>query len=162
MTLAVGSTAPSFQLSDTRGRRYSYPDDALGQPLLLVFFKSQCEACELALPYIERLRAAYPAGWTVWAVAQDPPEPAAAFAERHGIGCPVLVDWPNYEVSADYDPPATPTFFLIDGAGRVAYATYGFAKDDLNALSRLVAEHTGAEARVVAAADDGRPAFRPG
>jgi len=161
MPLEPGATAPAFRLMDTGGRYYAYPSDANGQPLLLVFFKTTCETCDLAFPYIRALREAYPAGWSLWAIAQDPPEPAGAYARRHGLGFPVLVDAPLFGVSALYDPPATPTIFLIADA-RVVYTTHGFAKDDINHLANLLAEYTGAEPRIVAPADDGRPAFRPG
>ncbi len=161
MPLATGGTAPAFGLRDTGGRRYAYPEDARGQPLLLVFFKTTCETCDLTFPYIRKLREVYPRGWMLWAIAQDPPEPAAAYAQDHGLDFPVLVDAPTFEASVLCDPPATPTIFLIKD-GRVVYTTYGFAKDDINELARLLAQYSGAEPRIVAPADDGQPSFRPG
>jgi hypothetical protein len=75
---------------------------------------------------------------------------------------PVLLDAPAYAVSRLYDPPATPTLFLVDRRGRVAYTTAGFSKDDLNELSRLLAMEIGAAPAVIAQAGDGKPDFKPG
>jgi len=158
----AGTRAAPFTLPGIDGRHYSLPQDSQDCPTLLVFFKSTCGTCDLAFPYINRLKDTYPEGWRLWAIAQDPPETAREYARRHGIGYPVLVDAPAYQVSKAYDPPATPALVLIDAAGAVAYATHGFAKDDLNELSRRIAAYTGAEARIVAPPDDGNPSFRPG
>lgn len=158
----AGAPALPFTLPAIDGRAYALPSDLQGRPGVLVFFKSTCGTCDLAFPYINRLQDTYPEGWHLWAIAQDPPETAREYARRHGIGYPVLVDAPAYEVSQAYDPPATPALVLIDAAGAVAYATHGFAKDDLNELSRRIAAYTGAEARIVAPADDGNPSFKPG
>lgn len=162
MTLEPGAIAPPFTLTATDGNRYAYPPDAAGQPLLLVFFKTTCETCDIAFPYLNRLRETYPRGWALWAIAQDPPPAAAAYAARHGITYPILVDAPSYEASRTYDPPATPTLFLVAPDGAIAYTTHGFAKDDINHLARLISAYVGADPVTVAPADDGRPAFRPG
>lgn len=162
MTLEPGTIAPAFTIIGIDGERYVYPHDAAGQPLLLVFFKTTCETCDIAFPYLNRLRETYPRGWSFWAIAQDPAEAAAAYASRHAMTYPVLVDAPTYEVSRTYDPPATPTLFLVAGDGRIAYTTHGFAKDDINHLARLVAAYVGGDPVTIAPEDDGRAAFRPG
>ena len=162
MALAVGSSAPAFTLTGVEGEVYSLSRSLSAGPVLLVFFKSGCGACDLAFPYINRLAAAYDDGWQLWAIAQEPPERARQYAERQDMKYPVLLDTQDYEVSKRYDPPATPTFFLIDPDGRVAYTNHGFSKDDLNEMSGLVAARLGVEAKEVAPAADGRPAFRPG
>ena len=160
--LETGALAPHFTLLGIDGKEYSLPKGAGGQPLLLVFFKTTCGTCDTAFPYVNRLREAYPEGWQLWAIAQDPPREAARYAESQGISYPVLIDAPDYTVSRLYDPAATPTFFLNDASGRTVFATYGFAKDDMNQLARLVAEYAGREPLIIAPENDGRPAFKPG
>lgn len=161
-TAALGSQAPGFTLNGVDGRTYSL-DQALAQgPLLLVFIKSGCPACDLALPYLSRLRQAYPGGWTLWAISQDPLGRSQEYAQRFDLPFPVLVDEAGYPVSKAYDPPATPTLFLIEANGRVTYSNHGFSKDDINQVSRLIADRLQVEARVIAQPDDGRPPFRPG
>ncbi len=160
--IEAGAPAPPFTLPATDGLDYSLAGGSQDGATLLVFFKSTCGTCDLAFPYVNRLRDAYPEGWRLWAIAQDPPETARAYARRHGIGCPVLVDAPAYRVSKLYDPPATPTLVLVDADAAIAYTTYGFAKDDLNEVSRRIAGYLGVEASIAAPADDSNPPFKPG
>lgn len=160
--LETGALAPHFTLLGIDGKEYRLPNSVGGLPSLLVFFKTTCATCDLAFPYINRLRDAYPDGWHVWAVAQDPPAAASEYARKLGISYPVLIDAPDYDVSRLYDPAATPTLFLNDASGRVTYATHGFAKDDLNEISHRIAELLDGEPVIIAQADDGKPAFKPG
>lgn len=162
MILETGAIASHFTLLGIDGREYSHPRDTAGAPALLVFFKTTCVTCDLTLPYINRLRWEYPDGWALWAIAQDPVDKATEYARRFGIDYPVLIDAPGYEASLLYDPPATPTVFVLEPNGRVAYSTHGFAKDDLNDISSRIARCVGAEPLVIAPAEDGNPRFKPG
>jgi len=163
VTIEVGARAPEFSLKGTDGRTYALAEAVARGPLLLAFFKTTCGTCDLAFPYINRFPEAYPTnGWSLWAVAQDPPAEANAYAASHGITYPVLPDVDAYAVSRAYDPPATPTLFLIDREGQVVGETAGFSKEDLNSLSAALAERLGAEPAEIAPAGDGRPDFKPG
>ena len=144
------------------GGEYSIPGSSGGQPVLLVFFKTSCATCDLAFPYLNSIRDAYPEGWRLWAVSQDPPGRSADYGRRFAMKYPILLDAPDYAASLLYDPPATPTLFLVGPEGYVQYATHGFAKDDINEVARRIAAHTGAEPRVIAPESDGRPSFKPG
>jgi len=160
--LETGALAPHFTLLGIDGREYALPNGLDGQPAVLVFFKTSCETCDVAFPYLNKLRETYPEGWRLWAIAQDPPDKARAYADRLGIDYPVLVDAPGYDASLLYDPEATPTLFLLDEKGRTEFDAYGFAKDDLNEIARRLAARLGREPVVVAPDDDGGPAFKPG
>lgn len=162
MALEIGTSAPEFTLEGIDGGTYSLRDALATGPTLLVFWKTHCAAVDLALPYINRLAATYQDGWQLWAIAQEPPDSAREYAGQHGMEYPVLPDTAGYGVSQLYDPPAAPAFFLIDRDGRVAFTNHGFSKDVLNELSGLIAARLGVEAKEVASADDGQPAFRPG
>jgi peroxiredoxin len=160
--LEIGALASPFALRGIDGREYALPQSLEGEPALLVFFKTTCETCDTTFPYLTRMREVYPTGWRLWAIAQDPAERAADYAKRHALSYPVLVDAPGYEVSRLYDPLATPTLFLVDRSGRVAFTSYGFAKEELNHISRLIANEIGAEPALIAPEEDGNPAFKPG
>ena len=163
MTIEAGATAPDFSLKGIDGETYPLSDALSRGPVVLVFFKTTCGTCDLAFPYINRLLDAYPGdGWSVWAVAQDPPAEAGRYASTFGMTYPVLPDVDGYPVSKAYDPPATPTLFLIDRGGDVVQETAGFSKADLNSLSAALAERLGAEPAVIAPAGDGNPDFKPG
>ena len=160
--LETGALAPHFTLLGIDGREYLLPNSAAGRPTLLVFFKTTCGTCDVAFPYINRLREVYPNGWHLWAIAQDPPKAASEYAHAQGIDYPVLIDAPDYTVSRLYDPAATPSLFFNDARGRTIYATHGFAKDDLNELAAFVARTIDAAPVIIAPANDGRPDFKPG
>jgi peroxiredoxin len=163
MTIEAGARAPDFSLRGIDGETYSLSDALSRGPVLLAFFKSTCGTCDLAFPYINRLREAYPGdGWSVWAVAQDAPGEAVSYASSLGMAYPVLPDVDRYAVSRAYDPPATPTLYLIDRGGEVVQETTGFSKKDLNSISAALAERLGAETVVIAAAGDGNPDHKPG
>jgi len=163
MTIEVGARAPEFSLKGTDGRTYALAEALARGPVLLAFFKTTCGTCDLAFPYINRFAEAYPTnGWSLWAVAQDPPQAAGSYAATHRMAYPVLPDVGGYAVSRAYDPPATPTLFLIDRAGQVVGETSGFDKAQLNALSVALAERLGADPAVIAPAGDGKPDFKPG
>lgn len=163
MTLEVGAIASDFSLGELIGEVHTL-SEALGRgPVVLVFFKTTCPTCDLAFAYINRLRDAYKDGdWELWAIAQDPVDKARDYAAGHGIYYPVLPDVDGYVVSKQYDPPATPTIFLIDPNGTVALESHGFDKVELNSLSQALAGRLGVEPVVVAESGDGRPDFKPG
>ena len=162
MILEVGALALPFTLLAIDGREYTLPGDLGGRPAVLAFFKTTCATCDVVFPYLNRLRDAYPDGWLLWAIAQEPPDRARDYAARFRITYPVLIDAPQYTVSKLYDPPATPTLFLIGPNGRIEYTTHGFAKFDVNDLAARLAGHLGVKAQIVAPAGDGRPDFKPG
>jgi peroxiredoxin len=160
--LEVGALASHFTLLGLDGREYSLPGSLDGRPAVLVFCKAGCATCDLAFPYLSRLREAYPEGWELWAISQDAPDRSAGYAKRLGITSPMLLDAPEFVASRLYDPPATPTVFLVGRNGRVEYSTHGFAKEDMNEIAVRIAGHVGAEAVVIAPENDGNPAFKPG
>jgi peroxiredoxin len=162
-TLAPGDQAPPFTLDTPDGQRHDLVDALRRGPVLAVFFKTTCGTCDLLFPYLNHLIEAYgDEGWHLWAVSQESPDRSRDYARRQEVRFPVLVDGPGWPASSAYDPPATPTLFLIAPDGRVEEASAGFSKDDLNAISTRLAAHLGRPPLTVAEADDGRPSFRPG
>jgi peroxiredoxin len=160
--LAVGEAAPPFALVDADGTPRALAEALATGPVVLAFLKADCAACNLAFPYLERLRHVYPEqSWTLWGLSQHPARAAQWFAKNTGVTFPLLIDAEGFPVSRAYDPEATPTIFLIDG-GQVRSVQVGFAKDGLNGLSTLLADRLGRPAAQVAPADDGKPSFRPG
>ncbi len=162
MILETGALASHFTLLGTDGREYGLPRDLGGRPAVLVFFKTTCRTCDLTFPYLNRLREAYPQGWAMWAVSQDAADRAVPYAAGAGIDYPVLIDAQGYHVSKLYDPPATPTIFLVGPDGRVEFSTYGFSKADINEMASRIAAHLGAPAQIIAQEGDGRPNMKPG
>ncbi len=160
--LEVGALASHFALLGTDGRDYSLPSDLEGAPAVLVFLRVKCPTCDVAMPYFNRLREAYPEGWHLWALSQDDPARTAEYQRRFRVEYPVLIDAPTLYASRLYDPPSTPTFFLVGSDGRIAYTSEGFAKEDVNELSTRLAAMLGVDPLEIAGPDDGNPAIKPG
>jgi peroxiredoxin len=162
-TLTVGDDAPRFTLDTVDGHTYDLAEALSRGSVLAVFFKTTCGTCDLLFPYLNHFIDGYGGeGWHLWAISQDGADRSRDYARRHEVRFPVLVDGPGWPVSSAYDPPATPTLFLIAPDGRVEETSAGFSKDDLNGISRRLAAHLGRPPLTVAEANDGRPSFRPG
>jgi peroxiredoxin len=163
--LSVGAQAPDFTLSGIDGRQYSLAAALERGPLLAVFIQTACPICDLAMPYLNRLAQAYAGGgWHLWVISQNDQQASQRYAQRFQPNFPLLVDDPadGWTVSRAYDPPATPTLFLIGPEGRLEFSGQGFSKADLNAAAERLAGHLGVQPAVVAERDDGNPDFRPG
>ena len=161
--LDVGERAPAFALADLEGQQHRLAEEPQQGPTLAVFWKSTCATCDLVFPYLQRLTETYGAGrWQLLAVAQEGPAESADFARRLGLTIPLLVEGEGWPVSKQYDPEATPTLFLIGPDGTIEMTSVGFSKEDLNEISRRLAEHLGETPQVIAPENDGNPPFRPG
>ena len=157
--LAAGDQAPPFDLPDLDGGRHQLDDT----PTLAVFWKPGCGTCHLAFPYLQRLLEAYPGGrWRLLAISQDRGQPSRDFARTYGLGFPILIEGEGWPVSRRYDPEATPTLFLIGPDGTIEMTSVGFDKEELNTISRRVAERLGETPKVIAEENDGNPPFKPG
>jgi hypothetical protein len=115
-------------------------------------------------PFLERLHDRYAGdGLTVRGVAQDSANITRSFARRYGLSFPILLDEDDYPISRAFDIMATPTVFLIDRDGAVAYTTMGFMKPGLGALGDAVADVLGKPHEpLVTDADADVPMFVPG
>ena len=76
----VGRPAPSFCLVDTAGTTVASETLWDARPALLVFYKSSCPTCQLAMPLVEPLFRAYGAQMAVVGISQDDVAPTRAFA----------------------------------------------------------------------------------
>lgn len=161
--LSAGERAPTFDLPDLEGGRHRLEDVLARGPALAVFWQPACATCHLAFPYLQRLAEAYPSGgWQLLAVSQDSARASGDFARQYGLAFLVLIESEGWPVSHQYDPEATPTFFLIGPDGTIEMTSVGFDKKDLNEVSRRLAERLGETPRVIAQENDGNPPFRPG
>jgi len=163
--LSVGAEAPDFTLTGIDGKQYSLSAALKQGPLLAVFIQTACPICDLVMPYLNRLAEAYGGqGWQLWVISQNDQEASRRYAQRFDASFPLVVDDPadGWTVSRAYDPPATPTLFLIGPDGRVQFSGEGFSKAHLNAAAERIAGHLGVQPAVVAEPNDGSPDFRPG
>ena len=91
---AVGTKAPPFRLPSSNGDTLDLKTATVRGPVVLFFYPKAdtpgCtkEACGFR-DAADRFRAA---GVTVWGISPDPPERVRKFAEKYGLGYPLLAD----------------------------------------------------------------------
>lgn len=130
-----------------------------GRPTLLAFVKDDCPTCDLTLPLLNRLRAA----WSerdvdVLAVSQT----AAGIdvlRARHSLEVELLDD-DALDASATYDVETVPHVLLADEAGQVLCEFVGFGRAEWRDLLTVAAERWGVATDVVAWEE--LPELRPG
>lgn len=165
-TIGTGAAAPALHmtLEDAAGTPHRIGDPLAQGPLLLGIYKSSCQASKTVFPFLQRLADRYAdAGLTVYGIAQDSANVTGSFARRLDLSIPMLIEGPEFPVTLAYDVVATPTVFLIDRDGSVAWTSMGFMKPQINELAETVARVLGQEPEpLVTDADADVPMFVPG
>lgn len=136
VALEPGQPAPDFSLLDQSGKTRSL-DDYRGERVILFAYPAAMtpgctkEACDFR-DSVEPLQAA---GYEILGISPDMPEKLRRFAERDGLGYPLLSD-PDHEVLAEYGAYGPKNLygrllkgvirstFVIDEEGRIAHALY--------------------------------------
>lgn len=112
----IGPAGEEVSLSDLRGRT-----------VVLNFWASWCEPCEVEAPVLESVARRYRAGGDVVVLGvdiQDLREEALDFISRNRLTYPSLRDGEDDAKNA-YQVPALPETFLIDPQGRIALKVAG-------------------------------------
>ena len=141
----VDDPAPDFTLPGTGGREYSLSEYA-GQPVLLVFYPGDdSPVCTRQLTsYSGDLAQFNELGAQVLGISPQDIESHQSFAERHGLGFPLLAD--TDKVVADLYGTLGPigfprrSCFIIDADGIVRYAHRAIAGLTFRPVSELLAE----------------------
>jgi peroxiredoxin len=162
--LTAGTRAPEFILPTIDGNSISLREALTKGPVLLVFFKVSCPACQYAFPFFERLyRANQGANVSVLGVSQDNAGDTRLFLKEFGVTFPVALDDPStFAVSSAYGLTNVPTLFYIDPSGEIEVSSVSWAKADVEAIhQRLAAYRQQTPASLWRNSEDVRE-FRPG
>ena len=132
-TLPVQSMAPTIQKGD-------FPPDLLGQTLdgreihlpdfkgkvvLIIFWKSWCDACRIELQEVKSLRYAFQNNFILIAINMgETPKIVNTFKRRYVLDFPVLLD-PQLKTSSSYGIHAWPTNVLVNQQGQVHFILVG-------------------------------------
>lgn len=116
--------APSWQLQTPTGETVRYPEDAQGQPTVLLFWPSWCPYSRALQPYVQDIWKDYrDAGVNVWTInIKEDGDPLQAMRER-GLSFPLLLK--GDALIASYGIERTPWFVVIDGQQRIVYTRPG-------------------------------------
>jgi peroxiredoxin len=157
--LAVGETAPDFELKALNGRTHRL-SNASGSVVVLNFWSVECPWAERGDELLLSLLEDWGSEVLVWWIdsnVNETPDRMRAEAEARGVG-PVLID-PDHAVADQYGAATTPHVYVIDGDGILRYRG---APDDVNwAQKEPKTDYLGP---AVAAAREGRspdPASTP-
>jgi peroxiredoxin len=135
-TLEAGERAPDVTFVSLAGEAVALEDLRGAGPLVLAFYKASCPTCQLALPFLERLRKG---GVRVFCVAQDNAATARGFnAEYEMVGMPTLIDpaGDGYPASCAFGLTHVPSIFYIEPDGAISWSSVGFVRFDLEGLGR--------------------------
>jgi len=160
VALEPGKNAPGIRLPDARGGGERRAD--FDRLTLLAFVKHNCPVCQMAAPYIEKFTGYAGPAFEVLAIAQDPAEPAAAFARHYGLSAPLALDEAPYRVSNAYRLTNVPTLFLVEPGGRIAETLVNWNRQGYNDFSEEVARRLGREPVTVVEPGDPVQDYRPG
>ncbi|MGO9411316.1 MAG: peroxiredoxin family protein [Spirochaetia bacterium] len=132
--LAVGSTAPDFNLESAAGQKVRL-SDFRGKTVLLEFYATWCPHCQAEAPHLKSLMATLPASsFTMLQVVADSEDAASllAFDTYYGMVTPALMD-PGSTPGSYYHQGSTgpvtlqyriavfPTFYVINPKGRISW-----------------------------------------
>lgn len=136
--LEIGDAAPDFSIRDPEGFPYRFSEEKGKRPVLLVFWSIFCEPCRIEMPIVQKVHGRHKdSGLDVVAIALDG-EPlkgsVLGFVRQEGYTFKVLIDELDskemFKAADPYGVAGTPTIYLIDRTGRVAFAKAGRLKEE--------------------------------
>jgi thiol-disulfide isomerase/thioredoxin len=140
--LAPGMQAPAFTLETPPGPKVSLAS-LRGKVVLLEFFATWCPHCAAEAPHLKTIYAALPHSRYAFVAVNADSETAPSVLAYHiyfGFPFPAVLDpggksgsfhhhGSRGTVSLAYRVPSYPTFYVLDGKGRVAWAGTGEQPD---------------------------------
>lgn len=122
----VGAPAPNFTLETLDGKKVSLADYR-GKAVLVNFWATWCEPCNVEMPWLVDLHKKYASqGFEILGVSMDDigPKDIAKFAQDKGINYPVLIG--QDAVSDAYGGiPFLPGNFYVDRNGKIIDKAFG-------------------------------------
>jgi len=138
--------APAWQLQTPDGKVVRYPQDAQGQPTVLLFWPSWCPYSRALQPYVQDIWRDYrDRGVHVWTInIKETGDPVQTLRER-GLEFPLLIK--GDALIQSYGIERTPWLVVIDGQQRIVYtrpsrspSPIEVAKNAREALNRLLGD----------------------
>ncbi len=124
--LAVGQTAPDFELPNSDGQPVRLTS-LRGKPVLLNFWAQWCPPCRTEMPDLDALyQDSQDRGLVVLSINTDDPDRTAAetFVQDEGLTFPILWDH-DKQVYDQYNLKGLPTSYFIDRRGIIRIVQIG-------------------------------------
>lgn len=139
--LAVGAEAPAWTLRDAEGVEHSL-GDYRGRIVLLDFWGTWCGPCLMAMPSLQSLHEKFAErGVKVIGIScrePDHADPAKVMKDR-GFTYGLLLN--GDEIAQAYHVSGYPTFYAIDGEGRIIHRHSGYSQGMEEMLASMLQEH---------------------
>ena len=133
--LSPGDLAPGFRLPKLEGGEVGLADLLVSGPVILVFYKVTCPVCQMALPYLERLRGG---SLPIYAISQNDAADTRDFNQEFGVTLPTLLDpEDSFPASNAYGISYVPTTYAIGPDGRITQVIESWDKKELEALAAI-------------------------
>jgi peroxiredoxin len=134
----IGQSAPDFALPPALNGDNVRLSEYHGQPVLLLFWSSNCGTCARQLAVMERLYETYhSSGLVVLGVSvDDDAQRAERFAREHRTRFPLLLD-SDKAVGRDYKIDRLPTTVLIDRSGNIRYLNDDDRANDRSYITQI-------------------------
>ena len=138
--LAPGHEVPDFTLKNTSGGPVTLSEYMKGGPVLLAFYKHECPTCQLGIPFVEQVyRRSRGGPIRFLGVMEDEKADAVAFAKKHAIMMPFVLEDEPYATSEAFGLTNVPTLLLLDANRKVQWEQVGFSKKGYQELADKVA-----------------------
>lgn len=114
------AVAPDFALKTPDGKTVRYPEDAHGQPTVLMFWPSWCPFSRALQPYVQDIWVDYrDRGVSLWTInIKEDGDPIKAMHDR-GLSFPLLLE--GDAVANEYRVSRTPWLVVMDGKQNILY-----------------------------------------
>ncbi len=118
----VGTQAAGFRLRTPVGGEVVFPDDAQGQPSVLMFWPSWCPYSRELQPYLQAIWQDYqPLGVRLWMLNIDETGDPVATLKARQLSLPLLLKADR--VADQFGVRLTATVKIVDGRNQVAYSS---------------------------------------
>ena len=119
---SVGVVAPPID-AVTIGEQHFSLHQYRGKPAVVHFWATWCPVCELEQGMVNRLAGEVP--MITVAMQSGTPREVRDYLKQQGVDYPVVND-EGSRLSRQYGVKAVPASFILDGEGRVRFATRGY------------------------------------
>ncbi len=137
--IAVGSKAPVVVINDLEGVPVNLGSMLGTKPVLIQFWATWCELCQVLLPQLETIQRTYGDRIALFGVnvtVNDSKARIRRYQDLHRPPYRVLFDDKGV-ASRAYDVPTTSFVVVVDSSGKVAYTGVGSKQDLVAAVAAV-------------------------